>query len=73
MNKLSKECDMKETKPVELNGKPLKCLMCESEDFKEVSVKLNKKWLTILDIEMFAKSGKAYICKQCGFLMEFYK
>jgi len=64
---------MKEVPAPEVNGKPLRCVVCGSQEFKEILIKLNKKWLTILDIEMFAKSGKGYICNQCGFLHEFYK
>ena len=64
---------MKEEKSVFINNKELYCLFCGESEFKKVQVKMNKKWMAIFDVEMFAPEGTAYICKNCGLKHEFFK
>lgn len=56
-----------------VNGRKYKCTSCASSDFRKIKTKLNSWGLTFFDIEMFAKSGEALICKNCGLKHEFYK
>jgi len=55
-----------------ISGKKLRCLICGFSEFKKVHTKLNRKWLAILGAEMFGEEGVAYICKNCGYKLEFY-
>ena len=41
-------------------------------EFKKVYTKLNRKWLASFGAEMFGEEGVAYICKNCGYKLEFY-
>lgn len=55
-----------------VKGKNLECMFCKNKSFDIYKIKMNKKWLSIFDLELFSKSGKAYICKNCGFKHEFF-
>ena len=64
---------MEEERIVTINNKQLLCQFCGSSEFKKVNTKLNKKWMAILDAEMFSPEGVAYICKNCGYKHEFFR
>ena len=64
---------MDEERIVTINNKQLLCQFCGSSEFKKVNTKLNKKWMAILDAEMFSPEGVDYICKSCGYKHEFFK
>lgn len=63
---------MEEENEVIIEGKRLECLFCGNSSFAKIYTKLNKKWLSILDTEMFAPEGTAYICRNCGYKHEFF-
>lgn len=64
---------MKNPEKFMVNGKELTCLYCGENMFYAHDVKLNKSLFVFLDIELFSKGGKAFICENCGFKHEFYK
>ena len=55
-----------------VNEKELKCVNCGENLFYAHDVKLNKSLFVFLDIEMFSKGGKAFVCDNCGYKHEFY-
>ena len=55
-----------------ISGKQLRCLICGFSEFKKIYTKLNRKWLASFGAEMFGEEGIAYICKNCGYKLEFY-
>ncbi|MBU2563530.1 MAG: hypothetical protein KJ568_03665 [Actinobacteria bacterium] len=55
-----------------ISGKQLRCLIFGFSEFKKVYTKLNRKWLASFGAEMFGEEGVAYICKNCGYKLEFY-
>lgn len=64
---------MQEENEVMIDNKQLNCLFCGGKEFVKVYTKMNKKWTSILDMEMFSPEGKAYICKTCGYKHEFFR
>ena len=64
---------MEETDDVIIEGKKLNCLYCGSDTFYKVYTKMNKKWTSMLDLEIFSPEGTAYICKRCGYKHEFFR
>lgn len=64
---------MEEEKNVVINNKQLLCQFCGNPEFAKVYTKMNKKWMAILDVEMFSPEGTAYICKSCGYKHEFFR
>ncbi len=63
---------MEEPQRKQIYDKNLQCLVCGEEEFYEHAVKLNKRLLVFLDIEWLGKTGKAYICSNCGYKHEFF-
>ena len=64
---------MEDEKSVVINNKQLLCQFCGASEFKKVFTKMNKKWMAVLDAELFAPGGTAYICKSCGYKHEFFR
>ena len=64
---------MEEVNDVMIESKQLKCMFCGNQEFYKVYTKMNKKWMSILDMEIFSPEGTAYICKRCGFKQEFFR
>jgi len=64
---------MDDEKTVVINNKQLLCQFCGNAEFQKVNTKMNKKWFAILDVEMFAPEGTAYICRNCGYKHEFFR
>lgn len=58
---------------VMINDKQLRCIFCDSTEFKKVNTKLNLKWAASFGAEMFSPEGAVYICKNCGYKHEFFK
>ena len=58
-------------KKIKIDDKDLKCMFCGNDQFWQADTLLNKKWLATYDLEIFSKTGKAYICDKCGYKHEF--
>jgi predicted nucleic-acid-binding Zn-ribbon protein len=62
---------MSDAKNITVDGKELKCMYCGCNKFWQADTLLNKKWLAVFDLEAWSKTGKAYICDECGYKHEF--
>ena len=53
------------------DGKPIACLICDSEHFMKREIKLNSTGLELLDLGWANASATGLICIACGFVHEF--
>ena len=63
---------MPNAQEVVIGNKQLVCPFCENNRFIKHDVKMNKKLLSMFDMEFLSKSGQAYVCDNCGLKQEFY-
>lgn len=57
---------------VKIKDRVLKCVVCGSDTFDKVDVKLNSTGAVLWNAELFARGGEAYICDSCGFAHQFF-
>ncbi len=55
----------------EVNGKPLVCLVCGHDQFRQREVQMNTSGLSFLNLDWLNRSAKAAVCEQCGFVHQF--
>jgi predicted nucleic-acid-binding Zn-ribbon protein len=63
---------MKEPAGVIVNNQSLKCTFCGNTLFHEIQTRLNQRYMSLFDMEIFSKAGKGYVCANCGLKQEFY-
>lgn len=54
--------------PRTVNGKPLLCLVCQHDQFKEREALLNTSVATFFDLDWANRKAKCIICAECGFI-----
>jgi ribosomal protein S27AE/DNA-directed RNA polymerase subunit RPC12/RpoP len=58
-------------KKVFINGKQLRCFICEGTHFTVSNSLLNTRMMTILNLEWTDSEANTYICEKCGHILWF--
>ena len=53
---------------VEVQGRPLKCLVCGHDEFWKNEAQLNTAGRSFLNLEWTSPTGHCYICARCGYI-----
>ena len=59
---------MSDATEIEINGKPLRCLICSHESFFTRQAQLNTAAATFFNFDWANKSGTCYVCAECGYI-----
>ncbi len=59
---------MSELKNVEIGGRPLKCVVCDHDEFTEREALLNTAGLTLLGLDWANKPATCFVCDSCGYI-----
>ena len=57
-----------ETGEVEVNGRPLECVVCRHHRFLHRRGMLNTPGLTFLNLDWANRTADLYICDACGYI-----
>ena len=57
-----------EPEPVEIEGRPLRCLVCDNDRFHRREAQLHGALATFFDFEWSSPSASCYICGRCGYI-----
>jgi hypothetical protein len=60
--------DDQEPTGVEVEGKPLECLICGHDAFRRREALLNTAAATFFNFDWANKSGTCYVCARCGYI-----
>jgi predicted nucleic-acid-binding Zn-ribbon protein len=60
--------NMSDATTIEINGKPLHCLICENENFFTRQAQLNTATATFFKFDWANASGTCYVCAECGYI-----
>lgn len=55
----------------EVNGRPLTCLVCGHDTFRQRAIAMNTTGLSFLDLDWLNRTARAAICTECGFVHQF--
>ena len=58
----------KESEPMEVNGKPLRCVVCQHGTFHIRSAQLHDQWKTLFDVEWASPACTCLIRAGCGYV-----
>lgn len=58
----------KEPETMDVNGKPLHCVVCQHGKFHLRSAQLHDQWKTIFDVEWASPTCTCLICAGCGYV-----
>ncbi|MBM3879835.1 MAG: hypothetical protein FJ387_08965 [Verrucomicrobia bacterium] len=53
---------------VEIQGRPLKCLLCGHTEFWKREAQLNTTGATLLGLDWANELGSCYVCAQCRYI-----
>ena len=53
------------------DGRPIACLICGTEHFLQLEIKLNTTGMELLDLGWANQSATGLICVRCGYVHEF--
>ena len=60
--------DKAEPMGVEINGKPLACLLCGNDSFSKREAQLNTAGASFLGFDWANRTGVCYVCAKCGYI-----
>jgi len=61
----------REPRLVTVQDRPLRCLVCGTDEFWDREVKLNSTGMELFDLGWANQSALGLICANCGFVHEF--
>lgn len=53
---------------VEIQGQPLKCLVCTHDQFNRREAQLNTSGASFFNLDWLNRSGVCYVCARCGYI-----
>ena len=62
-----------EVEEPKIQGKTLNCLFCGSKRFKVYEVRLFVTHRSVLHVPLGGLTGRAYVCRSCGYAHDFYQ
>jgi predicted nucleic-acid-binding Zn-ribbon protein len=60
-----------EPQPVEVMGRPFRCLACGNDRFYQGKAQLNTAWMTAFNLDWLNKSATYVSCSDCGHMSWF--
>jgi hypothetical protein len=54
--------------PVEVNGKPLRCVVCQHDRFWVTAAQLNKAVTTFFKLDWTDRSATCFVCSECTYI-----
>ena len=57
-----------EPETIELNGKPLRCVVCQHDTFYQRKAQLHGGVATFFDVEWASPTYLCLICSECGYI-----
>lgn len=57
-----------EPEPVEVNGRPLRCLVCQHGTFYRQSAQVHGGVATFFNLEWASPTGICIVCSACGYI-----
>lgn len=61
-----------EPQPVDVNGRPLRCVICSHHLFWITEAQLNKASSSLFNIDWADRSAACFICSECTYVHWFY-
>lgn len=52
----------------EMAGRPLRCLICGHDHFRQQSAQLNTAGATFLGLDWANRSAWCFVCEKCGYI-----
>lgn len=56
----------KDPRTVEIQGKPLRCLVCQGDSFRSREAQLNTAMASLLNVDWANATATCHVCASCG-------